>query len=131
MDYVVNAWNMTDPGLSTGDQGNQMDESTKLSSIKSPAQRIYMADNEAGDWRAVVRNRHELHIESGLNRLDVWSRTHMPASDRTTKGDNLTRRISCNRHRGKGCNNLFFDGRADWLSKDENTSRFWCGAELP
>jgi prepilin-type N-terminal cleavage/methylation domain-containing protein len=79
VDYVVNAWNMTDPGLTSSNQGNQMDEPTKLHSVKSPARRIYMADNEAGEWRAVVRNRHELHVQSGLNRLDVWSSTHMPA----------------------------------------------------
>lgn len=131
VDYVVNAWDMQDPGLSSGNQGNQKNEPTKLSSVKSPAQRIYMAENEAGNWRAVVRNRHELHVESGLNRLDVWSRTHMPASDQTNKGSNLTRRVAQNRHRGNGCNNLFFDGRADWLHRDENTSRYWCGAELP
>jgi prepilin-type processing-associated H-X9-DG protein len=131
VDYVVNAWNMREPGLSSGNQGNQMDEPTKLSNVKSPAQRIYMADNSAGEWRPVVRNRNQLNILSRMNYLDVWSRTHLPASERTTKGDNLTRRISGDRHRGKGCNNLFFDGRANWLHKDENTSRFWCGAELP
>jgi len=129
VDYVVNAWNMKDPGFSTGDQGNQMDEPTKLTNVKSPAQRIYMADNEAGDWRPVVRNKYELDILSRMNYLDVWSKTHMPASERTTKGSNLTRRVSANRHRNKGCNNLFFDGRADWLSKVENTSLYWCGAE--
>jgi len=129
VDYVVNAWNMQEPGLSSGDQGNQRDEPTKLSSVKSPAQRIYMADNSAGDWRPVVRNEYELDILSRMNYLDVWSRTHLPASEETTKGSNLTRRISRDRHRGNGCNNLFFDGRADWLHRDENTSRFWCGAE--
>ena len=129
VDYVVNAWNMTDPGFSTGDQGNQMDEPTKLNSVKSPAQRIYMADNEAGDWRPVVRNKYELDILSRMNYLDVWSKSHMAASEWTIKGSNLTRRVSANRHRNKGCNNLFFDGRAGWLSKVENTSRYWCGAE--
>ncbi len=131
VDYVVNAWNMQEPGLSSGDQGNQMDHPTKLSNVKSPAQRIYMGDNSAGDWRPVVRNEYELDILSRMNYLDVWSRTHLPASDQTTKGSNLTRRISGDRHRGNGCNNLFFDGRANWLHRDENTSRFWCGAELP
>jgi len=131
VDYVVNAWDMQDPGLSSGDQGNQMDHPTKLSSVKSPAQRMYMADNSAGDWRPVVRNEYELDILSRMNYLDVWSRTHLPASEETTKGSNLTRRISRDRHRGNGCNNLFFDGRANWLHRDENTSRFWCGAELP
>ena len=131
VDYVVNAWDMTEPGLTSSNQGNQMDHPTKLSSIKSPAQRIYMADNEAGDWRPVVRDRYELNNMSRFNLLDVWSRTHMPASEQTNRGSNLTRRVSGNRHRGNGCNNLFFDGRADWMHKDENTSRFWCGAELP
>ena len=129
VDYVVNAWNMTDPGFSTGDQGNQMERPTKLSNVKSPAQRIYMADNSAGNWRPVVRNRNQLDILSRFNYLDVWSKTHMPASERTAKGSNLTRRVSGSRHRNKGCNNLFFDGRANWLSKVDNTSRYWCGAE--
>jgi len=129
VDYVVNAWDMQEPGFSSGDQGNQMGHPTKLSSVKSPAQRIYMADNSAGDWRPVVRNRNQLDILSRMNYLDVWSRTHLPASEQTTKGSNLTRRISRDRHRGNGCNNLFFDGRADWLHRDENTSRYWCGAE--
>ncbi|UCF15658.1 MAG: type II secretion system protein [Phycisphaerales bacterium] len=131
VDYVVNAWNMSDPGLSSGDRGNQMDEPTKLSQIESPAVRIYMADNSAGDWRPVVRNRNQLNIVSRLNYLDVWSSTHLPASEHTTKGSNLTRRIAANRHRGDGCNNLFFDGHSDWLHKTKNTARFWCGADDP
>ena len=131
VDYVVNAWDMDQPGLTSGNKGNQKDEPTKLSSVKSPAQRIYMADNEAGEWRPVVRDRYELEDMSRFNLLDVWSSTHMPASDQETRGSNLTRRVSGARHRGAGCNNLFFDGRAEWMHKDENTTRYWCGAELP
>ena len=129
VDYVVNAWDMREPGLSSSDQGKQMDHPTKLSNVKSPAQRIYMADNSAGDWRPVVRNEYELDILSRMNYLDVWSRTHLPASEETTPGNNLTRRVARDRHRGDGSNNLFFDGRADWLRRDENTTRLWCGAE--
>lgn len=131
VDYVVNAWDMSDPGFSTGDRGNQMDHPTKLNSIKSPAMRIYMADNSAGDWRPVVRDTYELDILSRFNYLDVWSSTHLPASEHTTKGSNLTRRVAANRHRGDGCNNLFFDGHADWLHRSKNTARFWCGADDP
>ena len=129
VDYVVNAWDMDDPALTSDKKGKQKDEPTKLNSVKSPAQRIYMADNEAGNWRPVVRNRYELDILSRMNYLDVWSRTHLPASEQTTRGSNLTRRVSRSRHRQKGCNNLFFDCRADWLSMDENTARYWCGTE--
>jgi prepilin-type processing-associated H-X9-DG protein len=131
VDYVMNAWDMDNPGLTTGDKGIQKEQPSKLSKIKSPAERIYMADNEAGDWRPVVRNRYELDILSRFNYLDVWSTTHLASSDQQTRGSNLTRRVARDRHRNKGCNNLFFDGRADWLQWGENTTKYWCGAELP
>ena len=60
VDYVVNAWDMDNPGLRSSEQGIQKEEPSKLSSVKSPAQRVYMADNEAGDWRPVVRDKYEL-----------------------------------------------------------------------
>jgi prepilin-type N-terminal cleavage/methylation domain-containing protein len=131
VDYVVNAWDMDNPGFSTSDKGMQMGHPTKLTEVESPAQRIYMADNEAGEWRPVVRDRYELDILSKFDVLDVWSTTHLPSSSRTTVGSNLTRRIAADRHRGEGCNNLFFDGRADWLHKDDNTARYWCGQDDP
>jgi prepilin-type processing-associated H-X9-DG protein len=128
VDYVVNAWDMKDPGSS---EGNQQDEPSKLIDIKSPALRIYMADNEAGEWRPVVRDRYELDILSKFNILDVWSSTHLPLSDGEVGAGNLHRRVARSRHRGDGCNNLFFDGHAEWLRMDNNTSRYWCGAEFP
>jgi prepilin-type N-terminal cleavage/methylation domain-containing protein len=131
VDYVVNAWDMDDPGLLTADEGIQEKQPTKLSNVKSPGQRIYMSENEAGNWRPVVRDRDDLHNMSRFNLLDVWSNTHLPASELTTPGSKLTRRVACDRHRTNGCNNLFFDGRAEWLHKDENAARYWCGAELP
>jgi len=130
VDYVVNAWDFDEPSLTTSNQGMQADEPTKLSEIRPAGERIYLADNEAGNWRPVVTDRDELNVASRFNLLDVWSVTHLPASDRETPGDNLVRRVSNNRHRNKGCNNLFFDGHASWLSAEENTSRFWCGVEV-
>jgi prepilin-type N-terminal cleavage/methylation domain-containing protein/prepilin-type processing-associated H-X9-DG protein len=131
VDYVVNAWDMDNPDLTGGEKGKQKEEPSKLNKVKSPALRIYMADNEAGNWRPVVRNRYELDILSKFNYLDVWSSTHLPPSDEQTKGSNLTRRVARDRHRNEGCNNLFFDGHADWLRWDENTTKYWCGVELP
>ncbi len=128
VDYVVNAWDMKDPDLPNG---NQQDEPTKLNNVKSLALRIYLADNEAGEWRPVVRDRYELNDMSRFNLLDVWSSTHMPASDQTMGVGNQHRRVAQSRHRGDGCNNLFFDGHAEWLHKDKNTSRYWCGVEFP
>jgi prepilin-type processing-associated H-X9-DG protein len=137
IDYVINAWDMDDPQLSNGEQGSQLDlnpdrdMATKLIEIKSPAQRIYMADNEAGEWRPVIRDEYELDMFSRLNILDVWSIAHLPLSETETSSTHLHRRVAQSRHRGDGCNNLFFDGHADWLHKDKNTSRYWCGEELP
>jgi prepilin-type N-terminal cleavage/methylation domain-containing protein/prepilin-type processing-associated H-X9-DG protein len=129
VDYVVNAWDMDKPGLTTGDKGQQKNDPTKLHSVKQPAERIYLADNEAGEWRPIVRDKPDLELAGNLNLLDVWSTTHLPSSDQTTKGNNLTRRVARDRHRNQGCNNLFFDGHSDWLSAENNTSRYWCGVE--
>lgn len=130
VDYVVNAWDFDEPGLSSSNKGKQKDEPTKLSGIRQAGERIYLADNEAGAWRPVITDRDELNVASRFNLLDVWSITHLPASDKETAGNNLTRRVANDRHRGKGCNNLFFDGHAAWLSAENNTSRYWCGVEV-
>ena len=129
VDYVVNAWDMDDPGLTNSNRGNQRSQPTKLSKIPSHAQRIYMADNEAGQWRPVIRDEYELDIMSRFNYLDVWSTRHLPSSSQTTKGSNMTRRVAADRHGNEGCNNLFFDGHAGWLNMDENTSLYWCGVQ--
>jgi len=131
VDYVVNAWDFDDPGLTSSNKGNQKNEPTKLSGIRQATERIYLADNAAGNWRPVITDRDELNVASRFNLLDVWSSTHLPASDQTSVGSNLVRRIAKDRHRGKGCNNLFFDGHADWLAAEDNTSRYWCGVEWP
>ena len=130
VDYVVNAWDFDEPSLETSNQGMQADEPTKLSEIKQSSERIYLADNEAGDWRPVITDRDELNVAGRFNLLDVWSITHLPASDEETVGSNLIRRVAKTRHRGKGCNNLFFDGHAAWLSASQNTTRYWCGVEI-
>ncbi len=130
VDYVVNAWDFDDPGLTNGNQGQQKDEPTKLSGIRQSSERIYLADNAAGDWRPVITDRDELDVAGRFNLLDVWSITHLPASEDEAAGSNLTRRVSKDRHRGKGCNNLFFDGHASWLHAEKNTTRYWCGVEI-
>jgi prepilin-type N-terminal cleavage/methylation domain-containing protein/prepilin-type processing-associated H-X9-DG protein len=129
VDYVVNAWDLDDPGLLTGNKGKQKDAPSKLSKILRPAERIYLADNEAGPWRPVILNRKDLDVASVFNLLDVWSVTHLAASEQETVGNNLTRRVARDRHRNQGCNNLFFDGHSEWLSAKDNTSVYWCGVE--
>lgn len=127
VDYVVNAWDMDNPNANGN--GEQMDEPTKVTRIKSVADRIYMADNEAGDWRPVVRDQGELNLAARFNVLDVWSRNHLAASKQTTRGNNQTRRVAQDRHRREGCNNLFFDGHTSWLSAQDNDTYYWCGVK--
>ncbi len=129
IDYVVNAWDMDNPGLSGSQQGQEMIKPTRLMSVKQPSQRIYMADHEAGNWRPVIRDKYELDTMGKFEIFDIWSVAHLPLSNSETSGTNLHRRVARERHRGKGCNNLFFDGHSDWLPQDQNTSRYWCGAE--
>jgi prepilin-type N-terminal cleavage/methylation domain-containing protein/prepilin-type processing-associated H-X9-DG protein len=129
IDYVVNAWDMDNPGLSSSEQGQERIPPTKLLSVKQPSLRIYMADHEAGDWRPIIRDRYELDLMSKFEIFDIWSRAHLPLSDSETSATKLHRRVARERHRGKGCNNLFFDGHSDWLSWTENTPRYWCGVD--
>jgi prepilin-type N-terminal cleavage/methylation domain-containing protein/prepilin-type processing-associated H-X9-DG protein len=131
IDYVVNAWDMDKPSLSSSEKGLQKGTPSKLGQIPRQAERIYLADNEAGAWRPVIRNRPDLDLATVFNLLDVWSTTHLALSDQTSANTHLHRRVARDRHRNQGCNNLFFDGHSAWLSAEENTSRYWCGAELP
>jgi prepilin-type N-terminal cleavage/methylation domain-containing protein/prepilin-type processing-associated H-X9-DG protein len=124
VDYVINAWDMDNPGLSNSTQGTQVTGPTKLSNIKTPAMKIYIADNESGSWRPVIRDEYDMNLSENLDVLDVWSVTHLPASTLETKGQ-TGKRIASNRHSTNGCNNLFFDGHADTLLKDENTVKYW------
>lgn len=124
VDYVINAWDMDNPGLSNANGGNSVIQPTKLTNIKSQAMKIYMADNEAGSWRPVIRGEGDMNILENLNVLDVWSTTHLPASTLEQTGQ-TGRRVAADRHGTQGCNNLFFDGHAGFLQKDQNTVKYW------
>ena len=120
---------MDNPGLSNANGGNSALQPTKLSNIKFQALKIYMADNEAGTWRPVIRGENDMNIINNLNVLDVWSTTHLPASTIEQAGER-GRRVAADRHGSQGCNNLFFDGHADFLRKDENTAKYWVNTQI-
>ena len=126
IDYVINAWNMDNPGLSTSSGGNSVMGPTKISSIKSPGMKIYMADNEDGEWRPVIRDQGDMVLDN-LYRLDVWNKSQLPASTIEEFGEQ-GRRVAANRHGNFSCNNLFFDGHSEPLSREENTVKLWCGS---
>lgn len=119
--YVVNAWGEFD--------GDQVDGPTPLYEMGKPATTIYLADNEAGEWRPVIRDRQQLG-GTAYSRLDVFSSSHLAdAPDRLSldpknTGDNSGRRVAASRH-FNGSNRLYLDGHAGYLDTFEESTRFW------
>lgn len=115
LQYVINDWTFADR---SDQQGDDTGEPTKLSVFKSPPTTIYLADNEAGDWRPIIEDRSSPDIM----RCDIFNVGHLPTSPSTdvTTG----RRIAAQRHRD-GCNNLFLDWHAEFIRAEDNTIRRW------
>lgn len=102
--YVVNAWNFSSPLDMIG--WEQVGVS-KLSRFQRPADTIYLADNEHGNWRPIIT---DLGTIGWDNLNDVWSSEHLPYAP----GGILLkpqRRVALARH-GRGPNLLYFDGHA-------------------
>jgi len=123
IDYVINAWDMDNPGITNGTGGRSIGRGTKLSNIKKQTQKIYMADNESGSWRPVIRDTGDMDLDN-LYVLDVWHTSHLPSSTQEATGQQ-GRRVAANRHGTNGANVLFYDGHSDLLTKEENTARYW------
>ena len=111
--YVVNGWR--------GDSNNgwrMQGVPTKLTDCKSPATTIYLADNEDGPWRPIVK----LATDRGTTRCDVFQPEHLPNSDieAITGG----RRVASARQKN-GCNVLYLDWHVGWLAAEEMTAEMW------
>ncbi|MCF7958806.1 MAG: DUF1559 domain-containing protein [Phycisphaerae bacterium] len=109
VDYVQNSWA---DNIAGGERAN----ATRLSNFSRPAGKIYLADNENGPWRQIIRNVSDLETKRG--RFDVWHPRHLPG------GFDNERRVAATRHRA-GCNNLFLDGHSNWLASEDNLPRMW------
>jgi len=113
--YVINDWTFssrTDPS------GSSVAEPTRLSVFKRPAYTIYLADNEAGDWRPIIEDKDSRDIM----RCDIFDSGHLPTSNSTdiTRG----RRIARQRHR-EGCNVLFLDWHSEYIKAEDMTIDLW------
>ncbi len=106
--YVINGW--TKEGVPRG--------RSKLTEFRRPASIIYLADNEDGWWRPIVR----IATDRGTTRSDVFRLAHLPNSDieAVTGG----RRVARARHRD-GCNVLFLDWHVAWMAAEEMTVDMW------
>ena len=98
--------------------GHEIREPTKLTACRRPASTIYLADNESGPWRHIIRKADDL----GTNRCDVWNPGHLPSSDShdITRG----RRVARARHR-KGSNCLYLDWHVEWVAAEGITIDMW------
>ncbi len=107
--YVVNGWPDQDGGRTWH---------TTLSQCERPATTIYLADNEDGPWRTIIKKA----TDRDLTRNDVWTETHLPDSDNQdiTNG----RRVARERHRD-GCNVLNLDWSVDWMASEKMTVDMW------
>ena len=108
--YVVNGWPDREGGPSW--------HTSRLTECEHPATTIYLADNEDGHWRTIIRKA----TDRDLTRNDVWTETHLPDSDSQdiTRG----RRVARARHR-HGCNVLLLDWHVEWMAAEEITVNMW------
>ena len=114
--YVINDWNFDGTGTLIDDL---ISLPTKLSEFQSPASKIYLADNEDGEWRPIVEDIDSIY----LNLCDVYSASHLPLSD-NTYDISYGRRVASDRH-NKGCNVLFFDWHSEYMPAEQMTENMW------
>jgi len=113
--YVVNGWDFKDRN---DEVGTEILRPSKLSDCTHRAYTIYLADNEDGPWRYIVRKEGD----PGDNRCDVWNPGHMPFSDSQDVGRG--RRVARARHR-KGSHCLFLDWHVEYVPTEDMTIGMW------
>ncbi len=111
--YVVNGW-----GRANNNGSSMQRVATKLTDCKGPAFTIYLADNEDGPWRTILKKA----TDRDVTRCDVFRPTHLPTSD----SQDITggRRVARARHK-KGCNVLYLDWHVGWMAAEEMTEEMW------
>ena len=107
--YVVNGW---------PDGDSDRTRFSKVTDCARPGSTIYLADNEDGPWRTIIKK----VTDRDLTRCDVFQPEHLPNSDTKTIGGG--RRVARDRHRN-GCNILFLDWHADWMAAEDMTVEMW------
>ena len=113
--YVVNGWAFN----SKSDMvGHEIQEPTKLTACRRPSYTIYLADNEYGSWRPIIRRANE----DGWNLCDVWNPGHLPSSD--SQDRYRGRRIARARHKN-GSNCLYLDWHVEWVAAGDMTIDMW------
>ncbi|MCD8533498.1 MAG: DUF1559 domain-containing protein [Verrucomicrobia bacterium] len=113
--YVDSSWSFRNQRDRIGFEVN---DPTPLNKFHRPTATIYIADNENGSWRPIVKGLNDPE----LRRHDVWHPGHLSSSKSTDPSTG--RRVAANRH-GGGPNNLYYDGHAAWLKAEKMTVQMW------
>ncbi len=113
--YVVNSWTFNDAADPTG---HEVTEPTKLRTFSRPETTVYLADNEEGSWRPVIKKQSD----PGIMRLDVWNPRHLPGS--TDEEMTYGRRVASKRHK-KGSNYLFLDWHVEYIPTEDMSVKYW------
>jgi len=107
LDYVINSWK---------DGVTEYIGYSPVSDFRRHAEKIFLADNEDGSWRPIIRADQGLSGDRGV--FDVWLPQHLPT------GSDGDRRVARARHRD-GCNAAFMDGHSDWVQAEKMTEQMW------
>jgi prepilin-type N-terminal cleavage/methylation domain-containing protein/prepilin-type processing-associated H-X9-DG protein len=113
--YVVNGWDFKNKNDM---EGTEILRPSKLSDCTHRAYTIYLADNEDGPWRYIIRKEGD----AGDTRCDVWHPGHLPSSD--SQDPSKGRRVARARHRN-GCHALFLDWHVEWMAANDMTIDMW------
>lgn len=113
--FVVNGWGRDGDG---NNNWRMQGTPTRLTDCPRPAAIIYLADNEDGPWRTIIKKA----TDRDVTRCDVFRPSHLPNSDI----EDITggRRVARARHKN-GCNCLFLDWHVGWTAAEEMTTDMW------
>lgn len=113
--YVVSSWTFDDKN---DEDGHEVTQPTKLRTFRRPKDTVYLADNEEGPWRPVIKQEGDPDIM----RLDVWNTGHLP--DSTSENITYGRRVARERHK-EGSNYLFLDWHAEYIPTEDMSVKYW------
>ena len=123
IDYIMSNWNENEGGGAIGKFSN-------ITAYKNSGVKIYMADYASKvyeDENGVENTRPHVKLVRNVddfiqhkNYMDVCLPLQLPSWP-----DMKFQRVSGVRHKKNGCNNLFFDGHAEWKVGEDNIPRFW------
>lgn len=116
--YVINSWRK--PGDALFERSSWVYPSP-LTKVRRPGEKIYLADNAYGTWRAIIKSA----TDPGLGRNDVSRPNQLPFLflnlDSNTDG---TRRVAKQRHQ-QGCNVLYLDWHAGYAAAERMSKDQW------